>query len=111
MDYKVQILAALIEDEGRIQPKSASTLIAMQDLDLIEGTSRLIDDLRYERSRITNGMIKGTYSDEPKMMYNVFLLVLGAHKFHLDLSKSVKKYGDLAGLWKKKKMSWGPSPL
>jgi len=103
-DYKVQILAALIEDESKIQPKSGVVRIAMKNYRIIESLAKIMDNLGYDRSRIIKIKNNGTYSNNKNnFLYNLNLRILGSHKFYNDLNEAINKYGKLAGLWKKQK--------
>lgn len=109
-DYKVQTLAAVIEDEGRIQPNSGSMIITMKDSDIVKSLAKLMENLGYDHSRITktknlefSSSRKNSPSRQNGFLYRVNLRILGAHKFYHDLNEIISKYGELAGLWKKQK--------
>lgn len=103
-EYKVQVLAALIEDEGSIHPKGSKMSIGMKDYKIMNSLAELMDDLGYERSTIKKIKSTGFHSDDEYIfMYTLNLRILGAHKFCNDLNEAITKYGKLAGLWKKQK--------
>lgn len=103
-DYKVEVLAALIEDEGSIRSKSGLTLIVMKDYNIVKALAELMDDLGYDRSEIIKTKHRGSFSPNPNgFFYGVHLRILGAHKFYRDITKIMNEHGELAGLWKKQK--------
>ena len=103
--HRVQVIAAIIEDESRIQSESGSIQIAMKDNEIIKALAKLMDNLGYDRSDIkivkNKGFFKSKNKDSESILYAVFMRILGAHKFYQDLKASSNKYGLLAKLWKK----------
>lgn len=100
--YRVQVVAALIEDEGRVQSKSCSLRLAMKDKEIIEGLAALLDSLGYERSDVLRIKNSGFSSHSQKsFLYRVMIRIIGAHKLRKDLKDATDKYGQIAGLWKK----------
>lgn len=97
-DFRVQTLTAIIEDEGTIVP--SGIIIRMGDKEIVENIARLIDSLSYKR-----GKIKRYWGKSPKgccWMYKINLTALGLWRYYQDLKRSEKKYGEIAGLWKKR---------
>ena len=101
--YKVQVMAAIIEDESRIQPKSCSFRISMKSKEIVESLGELIDDLGYERSEIKKVKNKGFNLISKSYLFELFIRIRGAHKFYKDIQDSVRCYGKIACLWKKQK--------
>ena len=102
-EYQVQVVAAIIEDESRIEAKSGSIQIAMKNFEIVNSFAELMDNLDYDRSNVLKIKNKSFNSDEESYLFSVHLRVLGAHKFYNDLKLAMDKYGKLAGLWKKQK--------
>ena len=103
-DFQVQVLAALIEDEGCIRSKNCSLHIAMTDKNIVLSMASLMDSLGYERGRVTAKIGTG-YNNKIKLslLYHLDLYVLGVNKFYMDLMDVAQKYGKEALLWKKQK--------
>jgi len=99
--YKIEAIAAILEDESKIQSESGTIRISLKEKKLIEGIARLFDSLDYERSKIKKIKNNGSFKSD-SFLYSVFLRILGSHKFDKDLQTVCKKYGELANLWKKK---------
>lgn len=101
--YKVQVLAAIVEDESRIQPKSCSFRISMKSEKIVESLGELLDDLGYERSEIKKVKNKGFDRTSESYLFELFIRIRGAHKFYKDIQDSIRLYGRIASLWKKQK--------
>lgn len=97
--YKVQVITAIVEDEGFIRPRSCSIRIAMKDLEIVKALGELMDSLGYDRSEVKKILVNGSFGRS--MLYALYFHILGAHRFFEDLEKAIKAYGPLAGLWKK----------
>jgi len=101
--YKIQVIAAIIEDESRIQPKSCSFRISMKNKEIITSLVELIDDLGYERSEIKRVKNRGFDYISKSYLFEFFIHIRGAHKFHNDIQDFDGRYGKIACLWKKQK--------
>lgn len=97
-DFKVEVLTAIVEDEGSIDKNRI--IIRMKGKTLMKLISRLIDSLGYERSKLKS------YTAETKWgrvkMYRLEITPFGIRKYHKDLEHIGEEYGNLAGLWTKR---------
>jgi len=98
--FRVELIAAILEDEARILPHTGSIRISMKSRVVLEGLAKVFDSLNYNRSEIKKVPNKSSYGES--FLYQLFLRVLGSNRFHQDLQESVSKYGESADLWSKK---------
>ncbi|MCG2717620.1 MAG: hypothetical protein L6408_02145, partial [Nanoarchaeota archaeon] len=114
-EYKIQLLAAIIVDEGSVLKSNIK--IYNTNLKIMKELKQLIESLGYSCSAIKINkrrhkkilIIKG---QEAKMNYDLHIIWIHAAsllKFKEDLDKTIKKYGNIAGLWHKQKdlIKWG----
>src|SRR3989344_4018805 len=100
-EFQIQILAALIEDEGCIRSKNCSFDIGMTNKEIILGIKNICNKLGYETSNISIKDSRGFKTkDISKPIYNISLYVLGVHRFYKDLMTINSEYSNLR-LWKK----------
>jgi hypothetical protein len=99
-EYRIEVLAAIVLDEGSVHD---TIVIRMKDREIMKTVCNLIDSLGYDRSMLASYRAKkkfNGYEWEVKM-WRVRIHVLGMAKFLKDLKSLVRKYGELAGLWRK----------
>ena len=98
-DFRVQVLAAFMVDEGHVPKKK----ISMSNKGIMEKLCDIVDSLGYERANMRFERYPQKYKDKiyfPEM-YSFVLLGNGIRDFSNDLKKTVKRYGALLNLWNK----------
>jgi len=106
-ESKIQLLAAIIVDEGHISKSSIK--ISNTNLKLLESLRNLILSLGYSCSEIKNyhsniGKEISIKNKKTRVNYNLYDLHIyadGLLKFKEDLSKMIKGYGNFVSLWQK----------
>jgi len=99
--YKVQVLTAIIEDEGTCDKNRLT--IRMNNKELMLLLSKLIDSLNYPRSNLTKQSYK-RYGIK-KYIWKIDLNTAGIRKYWKDITKMEGDYGRIIGLWKKRKLT------
>jgi len=96
-DYKLQLLAAFVVDEGDIRYEGARSFrISQKDKGILTVFSKVLDSLNYEHSPIRKEIDKNG-----RIIYRINVYTQGVLKFYKDLNRMVKRYNILAGLWQK----------
>lgn len=106
-EFKLQLLAAVIVDEGHIT--NSLIKIANTNKSLLESLIKLISSLNYSCSKIKISRnkikkiieINGRKARINKKLYNIFIYADGLLKFRKDIDLMIKKYGKNSGLWHK----------
>jgi len=98
-EYRLQILTAIIEDEGSFDKNRL--LIRMADKNTMDLICCLIDMLNYDRTELRKYVEKSKYSGKNINMYRTEINIRGLKRFNKDLGKTKQKYGNLAVLWTK----------
>lgn len=100
-EFRIQALTALIEDEATMDYNRI--IIRMKSKEIIELIARLIDSLGYRRNEISSYHERNKWTNEEFDMHKVSISLPGAQKYFVDLEELKRKYGNIAGLWKKNK--------
>jgi len=107
-EFRLQLLAALIVDEGHITKSIIK--IANTNLVLLKSLKKLVDSLGYSCSiksyKLKVGrqiMIKNQKARINYQLYNLLIYADGLLKFKQDLDNMIKNYGDIVSLWHKQK--------
>jgi len=98
--FRIELIAAILEDEARILPNTGSIRISMKSRTVLEGLAKIFDSLNYDRSEIKKVSNKGSFGES--FLYQLFLRVMGSNNFYQDLQELVSEYGESADLWSKK---------
>ncbi len=98
-EYRLQILSAIIEDEGSFDKNRL--IIRISDKHLMYLICCLIDSLDYDRTKLRGCMQKSTYLEKKSIIYRTEMNTRGIKKFDEDLERMKQKYSYLAGLWTK----------
>jgi len=106
-EYRIQLLAALIVDEGSVC-KSVIKIVNT-DKKLLESLRWLIISLGYSCSDIRKSnnnkgkeiIIKNCKTKVNANLRNIFVYADGLKKFSDDIKKMTEKYGSVADLWQK----------
>jgi len=100
-DFRVQILAAIIVDEGSIEGKT----IRMKDKKIMDAICKLIDSLEYKRGKLTSTSRILTYKEKfyEAKLYTIQLWAEGLRDFLNDINSCIRRYGHSASLWNKQK--------
>lgn len=99
-EYKIQVLSALIEDEGTITDYVIN--IRMRNKELMCLICELIDSLGYDRGSLNESQQLSGFSQIRGSIYSISINISGAHKYIRDLTNLERKYGEEICLWKKK---------
>ena len=97
-EYQIQVLTALIEDEGTIDKNRIT--IRMTEKKIMECIVKLIDALGYSRSNLTEQVYN--YHQEKRKIFKIDLNLEGIKKYCQDIEETETKYGLELGLWTKR---------
>jgi len=106
-EFKIQLLAALVVDEGHISKSCIK--ITNTNQKLLLSLRKLMVSLGYSCSNIKNYRnriggkiyIKDRYASVNYNIYDLCIHADGLLKFKEDLDNMIKKYGKIMGLWHK----------
>ncbi|MBU1245645.1 MAG: hypothetical protein ABIJ20_04685 [Nanoarchaeota archaeon] len=106
-EYKIQLLAAFIVDEGSISKSSIK--VCNTNLLILKSLRKIMLSLGYNCSKVKNYgdhvggeiFIKYRKARINYQIYNLYMHADGLLKFKKDLDIMIKKYGNIAGLWQK----------
>lgn len=105
-EFKIQLLAAFIVDEGHV--RKSTIQISNTDLELLQKLKKLCVSLGYPCSKIIEDkrkdktrMIKGEMAQVNHQPLTLFMYADGLLKFKKDLDNMIIKYGTIMGLWQK----------
>ncbi len=108
-EYKLQLLAAIIVDEGHIN--KSLIRIDNTNLKLLQELKNMIDSLGYTCSTIKTKnichkkkiVIRGRIARINYDLHSIWIRADGLLKFRKDLDKMINKHGNIASLWHKQK--------
>ena len=98
-EHKVEILTAIVEDEGSFDKNRL--IIRMSDGRLMVLICHLIDSLKYDRTKLRTFFQNSTFLKKKTLMYRTDLNIRAIKTYHKDLEKLKQRYGKIAGLWTK----------
>ena len=90
-EFQVQLVCALVHDEGHIGPRKRRLEISQKDAAVVSEFCNLLDKLNYNHA-------------QPFLFekcYKIAFHADGIRRFYLDVMEAVRKHGWQAGLWKK----------
>lgn len=95
-EYRLQLLFALIVDEGHVRHKGAKSLvISRADKSFMLFLQDLLNSFNYPHSDIKKENYKGFD------VYRINVYAQGVYKIYKEVNRAVAEYGNLAGLWHK----------
>lgn len=90
-EFQVQLVCALVHDEGHIRPRKRRIEISQKDAAVVSEFCNLLDKLNYNHAQPFLS----------KKCYKIAFHADGIRRFYLDVKEAVRRHGWQAGLWKK----------
>jgi len=90
-EFQLQLVCALVHDEGHIGPRKRRVEISQKDVAVVSEFCNLLDKLNYNHAQ---PFLSGR-------CYKIAFHADGIRRFYLDVKAAVRRYGWQAGLWKK----------
>ena len=100
-EHKVQVLAAVIEDEGSAGKNQL--IVRMSNKKIIELVKRIVNSLGYEGTILRKYYYFSKYHHKKVPIWHFNLNISGIQKFNKDLLEAEKKSSYILNLWEKKK--------